>query len=256
MIIVGREYGIRKGFGDGRRRFIGSWTVDHLLEKGYRVRILDNLQPRVHPHGKPAWVPAEAEFIQGDVAWREDMEKALAGMDYVIHLAAYQDYMPDFSTFIHTNAESSALIFELVVSDPQKYPLQKVVFASSQSVCGEGRYLCPDCYSADEDELSIAHSDQSGRVHAYRSGERIAAPLPPPARSAEQLRRGDWELHCGLRRRSAARIDRWGDYQPGHHVRHFEICHRTTGGLFRAALRYPHCLHALYLRSRAAQFVL
>lgn len=50
--------------------FIGSWTVDLLLEKGYQVRILDDLQPRVRPRGKPDWVPQEAEFIQGDVANR------------------------------------------------------------------------------------------------------------------------------------------------------------------------------------------
>ena len=120
----------------GGAGFIGSWTVDLLLEKGYQVRILDSLQPRVHPHGKPDWVPDEAEFIKGDVANREEMVNALEGMDYVIHLAAYQDYMPDFSSFIHTNAESSALLFELIVSNPKRYPVQKIVFASSQSVGG------------------------------------------------------------------------------------------------------------------------
>ena len=30
----------------GGAGFIGSWTVDMLLEKGYQVRILDNLQLR------------------------------------------------------------------------------------------------------------------------------------------------------------------------------------------------------------------
>ena len=100
----------------GGAGFIGSHTVDLLLEKGYEVRILDNLQPRVHPRGKPAWVPAEAEFIQGDVANRADLAPALRGVDYVVHLAAYQDYLPDFSTFIHTNTESTALIFELIVA--------------------------------------------------------------------------------------------------------------------------------------------
>jgi dTDP-L-rhamnose 4-epimerase len=100
----------------GGAGFIGSHTVDLLLEKGYQVRILDNLQPRVHPRGKPPWVPPEAEFIQGDVANRADLEPALQGVESIIHLAAYQDYMPDFSTFIHINAESAALIFELIVA--------------------------------------------------------------------------------------------------------------------------------------------
>ena len=149
----------------GGAGFIGSHTVDLLLAKGYAVRILDSLQPRVHPRGKPAWVPAEAEFIQGDVANPADLAPALRGVDYVVHLAAYQDYLPDFSTFVHTNTESTALIFELIVAE--KLPVRKIVFASSQSVCGEGLYRCPE--------------------HGL---------LTPPARSVEQLHRGDWELDC------------------------------------------------------------
>jgi len=149
----------------GGAGFIGSHTVDLLLARGYAVRILDNLQPRVHPRGKPAWAPREAEFIQGDVANPAGLAPALRDMDYVIHLAAYQDYLPDFSTFIHTNTESSALLFELIVAG--KLPVRKIVFASSQAVCGEGLYRCPE--------------------HGL---------LTPPARPVEQLRRGDWEIHC------------------------------------------------------------
>ena len=118
----------------GGAGFIGSHTVDLLLEKGYDVRILDNLQPRVHPRGKPAYLPSEAEFIQGDVSNRADLEQALTGVDVVFHLAAYQDYLPDFSTFIHVNTESTALLFELIVADSRRYPVQKIVVASSQAV--------------------------------------------------------------------------------------------------------------------------
>ena len=121
----------------GGAGFIGSHTVDLSLKKGYEVTILDSLQPRVHPRGKPPWVPKEAEFIKGDVANRDDLARTLQGVDYVFHLAAYQDYMLDFSTFIHTNTESAALLFELIVSDPKRYPVQKIIFASSQAVCGE-----------------------------------------------------------------------------------------------------------------------
>jgi len=149
----------------GGAGFIGSHAVDLLLEKGYAVRILDNLQPRVHPRGVPPWVPREVEFIRGDVAHPADLAPALRGVDCVIHLAAYQDYLPDFSTFIHTNTESTALIFELIVAE--RLPVRKIVFASSQSVCGEGLYRCPE--------------------HGL---------LTPPSRPVEQLRRGDWELHC------------------------------------------------------------
>ena len=152
----------------GGAGFIGSHTVDLLLEHGYEVRIIDSLQPRVHPRGKPSYIPEEVEFIKGDVASRADLEPALEGMDYVFHLAAYQDYLPDFSTFIHTNTESTALIFELAVSDPDRFPLRKLVVASSQSVSGEGKYGC-------NAEGTIFHPD----------------PRPP-----DRLQRGEWEIPC------------------------------------------------------------
>src|SRR5450759_3203428 len=75
----------------GGAGFIGSHTVDLLLEHGYEVRIIDSLQPRVHPRGEPSYISENVEFIKGDVASRADMELVLEGMDYVFHLAAYQD---------------------------------------------------------------------------------------------------------------------------------------------------------------------
>jgi len=153
----------------GGAGFIGSHTVDALLAKGYEVCILDNLQPRVHPKGKPSYIPNEVELQVGDVANRSDLEKALDGVEGVFHLAAYQDYMQDFSTFIRTNTESSALLFELI--NEKKLPVKKIVFASSQSVAGEGKYLCKE--------------------HGI---------ILPEQRPLEQLQRGEWDLkcpHCG-----------------------------------------------------------
>lgn len=156
---------VKKVLVTGGAGFIGSHTVDLLLEHGYEVRILDNLQPRVHPRGVPEYLPKEAEFVKGDVASRDDLLSALKDVNAVFHLAAYQDYLPDFSTFIHTNTESSALLFELIVE--HKLPVRKIVFASSQSVSGEGCYEC----------------ETHGEVN-------------PKSRSLEQLLRGDWEIKC------------------------------------------------------------
>ncbi len=177
----------------GGAGFIGSHTVDLLLERGYEVRILDNLQPRVHPQGKPRFIPNDAEFLQGDVSDPEALGRALEDVDYVFHLAAYQDYLPDFSRFIHTNTESAALLFELAVSDRKRYPVQKIVFASSQAVSGEGVYLCPAC---------------AGMVRVPTIQEQLlngASPVAefparsvhvPGPRSIDQLKRGDWEIGC------------------------------------------------------------
>ena len=104
------------------------------------MRVLDNLQPRVHPRGKPAYIPDEVEFIRGDVRDRETLDQALQDVDCVLDLAAYQDYMPDFSTFFQVNTVSMVLIYELIVAEG--YPVCKVVQASSESVYGEGRDHC------------------------------------------------------------------------------------------------------------------
>ena len=45
----------------GGAGFIGSHTVDHLVAAGYRVRILDSLQERVHPEGWPTYLPTGVE---------------------------------------------------------------------------------------------------------------------------------------------------------------------------------------------------
>lgn len=149
----------------GGAGFIGSHTVDLLLQRGYRVRVLDSLQPRVHPQGKPAYLSPEAEFQQGRVEDRGDLGRALEGVDAVLHLAAYQDYMPDFSTFLHINAESTALLYELILE--RRLPVRKVVVAASQAVAGEGKYECA--------------------VHGV---------IYPGPRPIEQLERGEWELQC------------------------------------------------------------
>jgi dTDP-L-rhamnose 4-epimerase len=103
----------------GGAGFIGSHTVDLLLARGYEVRVLDALLPPAHVDGRlPDCVQA------------------------VFHLAAYQDYLPDFSRFFQVNAVGTALMYEIIVE--QRLPVRKIIIASSQAVYGEGRYECAE----------------------------------------------------------------------------------------------------------------
>jgi nucleoside-diphosphate-sugar epimerase len=145
----------------GGAGFIGSHTVDALLEKGHEVRILDNLQKPVHLKGKPGWVPDEAEFILGDVRDKAMWERCLDGVDAVYHFAAYQDYLPDFSTFFHVNAVGTALLYEVAVE--KKIDLAKVVVASSQFVQGEGIYACPACRGQKSEVRERQRSEDRGQ---------------------------------------------------------------------------------------------
>jgi dTDP-L-rhamnose 4-epimerase len=121
--------------------------------------------PPVHPRGVTPWIPPGAHFLRGDVRKRRDWEVALEGIEAVYHFAAYQDYLPDFSTFFHVNVVGTALLYEVAVRF--RLPLRKVVVASSQAVYGEGSYRCGEhgvCY--------------------------------PDIRSRTQLERGEWDIPC------------------------------------------------------------
>ncbi len=167
----------------GGAGFIGSHTVDRLLEKGYSVRILDALMPPVHAHKTlPDYLRSDVEVMQGDVRDRAAWIRALNGVEAVFHFAAYQDYMPDFSTFFHTNSVGTALLYEVVVE--RHLPVRKVVVASSQAVYGEGKYECKAC-AGTEDANKATPSRGHSRAICY-----------PPPRADAQLQRGDWEARC------------------------------------------------------------
>ncbi|HUX35673.1 MAG TPA: NAD-dependent epimerase/dehydratase family protein [Candidatus Paceibacterota bacterium] len=125
----------------GGAGFIGSHTADALAKKGYSIVIIDNLQPPVHNGRWPKYVLNKGyTLIRGDVRVKKDLEKALKGVSYVYHLAAYQDQRPDFSKFFETNTVSSALIYELIVE--KNLPVKKVILASTQFAYGDGMYEC------------------------------------------------------------------------------------------------------------------
>jgi len=148
----------------GGAGFIGSHLVDRFVADGFRVRVLDSLDPKIHPHGKPRYLSPKAEFIHGDITDREALLQALQDVDCVSHQAAYQDYMPDFSRFLHVNAVGTALLYELIVQ--KRLNVKKVIVASSQAVYGEGQYLCAE----------------HGKF------------LPVPR--GQQLQEGKWEVVC------------------------------------------------------------
>lgn len=122
----------------GGAGFIGSHTVDALIEKGYEVKILDNLQKPVHKNGVPKYLNPKAELIIGDICDFNNLELAMEDVSIVYNFAAYQDYLPYFSTFFQTNCVGNASIYEIAVKN--KLKIEKIIVASSQFVNGEGAY--------------------------------------------------------------------------------------------------------------------
>ena len=159
----------------GGAGLIGSHIVDEALARGWNVRVLDSLEPQTHADGRPAWVPDDVEFIQGDVRNQADWERALAGVDVVFHEAAYGGYMPEIAKFIHVNSYGTALMLEAIRNN--NLPIRKLVVASSQAVYNEGAYCCDE--------------------HGHFYGE---------TRPVAQLETGDYNMHCPECGRSATPV--------------------------------------------------
>jgi len=152
----------------GGAGFIGSFITDMAIDKGYKVRILDNLDPQVHPGGKPPqYLSKKAEFIKGDVRNREDIRKAIAGMDIIYHMAAsvgvgQSNY--EISNFVHANSLGTANLFNEMIGRK----IRKVIIPGSNTSYGEGMYHCKACNESFHAEL----------------------------RSYEQLKSKEWEVKC------------------------------------------------------------
>jgi dTDP-L-rhamnose 4-epimerase len=150
----------------GGAGFIGSHAADALIGAGYQVRLLDALSPQVHgpQRQSPTYLHADAELLVGDVTDPIMVERALRGVDMVLHLASsvgVGQSMYDIESYVRTNELGTAVLLQALANRP----VSRLVVASSMSVYGEGA-----CRAAD--------------------GSIVA----PDERSLDQLRRGDWEL--------------------------------------------------------------
>jgi dTDP-L-rhamnose 4-epimerase len=151
----------------GGAGFIGSHLVRELLERGDQVVVLDALEQQVHG-GRAPDLPASVELIVGDVGDRAAADRALAGVDRVVHLAAavgVGQSMYEIARYTERNTMQTAVFLERLVA--QRPLPSRLVVASSMSIYGEGEYECAE--------------------HGRKA---------PPPRPEEQLLARQWELHC------------------------------------------------------------
>jgi dTDP-L-rhamnose 4-epimerase len=126
----------------GGAGFIGRYVTRELLENSYRVRILDSLVEQVHGADQPE-LPAGVEFIRGDVRDKALVNKALEGVESVIHLAAevgVGQSQYEIARYVGGNDLGTAVLLEALIDKP----VQRIVVASSMSVYGEGLYVDAD----------------------------------------------------------------------------------------------------------------
>ena len=139
----------------GGAGFIGSNVALKLIEKGYYVRVLDNLSKQIHGDNPEETSPLyrsiirKVDFIRGSVTSREDWLRALDGIDTVLHLAAETgtgQSMYDIENYVNTNIGGTAIMLD-ILTNVRTLDVKRVVAAESRAIYGEGRYWSPDLNS-------------------------------------------------------------------------------------------------------------
>lgn len=152
----------------GGAGFVGSHVVDELIDHGYDVTAIDNLDGQVHD-GEPEYLNDDAEYVWSDVRDRDRVTELLDSADAVSHQASkvgVGQSMYEIEEYADVNVNGTATLLDVLANGD--VDVERFVLASSMSAYGEGEYRCADC------------------------GER----KHPPLRDPEQLSAGGWELAC------------------------------------------------------------
>ncbi|MDP9665877.1 UNVERIFIED_ORG: UDP-glucose 4-epimerase [Pseudomonas cremoricolorata] len=128
----------------GGAGFIGSHLSDALLARGYAVRIVDDLST-----GKRDNLQLDhplLELVEGDVADAELVQRAAAGCQAVVHLAAVASVQASVDDPVRTH--QSNFVGTLNVCEAMRvHGVRRVLFASSAAVYGnngEGQSIAED----------------------------------------------------------------------------------------------------------------
>lgn len=117
----------------GGAGFIGSHLVDKLLERGYRVKVLDNFST-----GKKENLAANfssIELIKGDICDDDALRRAVNGVDYVFHQAALGSVPRSIDDPITTHECNTTGTLKLLVAARDE-GVKRLIYASSSSVYG------------------------------------------------------------------------------------------------------------------------
>jgi len=117
----------------GGASFIGSHLVDQLLDKGAKVRVVDDLTSGRRENIKDHIKAGKVEFIKADLREPGVTRSAVKGMKVVFHLAA--DHGGRGYVDLHQAGPASNLFLDgLVFWEAQRAGVERVVYASSGCV--------------------------------------------------------------------------------------------------------------------------
>ncbi len=123
----------------GGAGFIGSNIVDHLLERGEHVRVLDNFFTGRRDNLTPFL--DHIQLIEGDIRNRTVVSEALDGVDFVLHQAALGSIARSLADPLETNSCNVDGTLNLLI-ESKASGVKRFVYASSSSVYGNSHEMC------------------------------------------------------------------------------------------------------------------
>ncbi|MDR5898935.1 NAD-dependent epimerase/dehydratase family protein [Halomonas vilamensis] len=121
----------------GGAGFIGSHSVELLLQQGFTVRVLDNLS-NGHLDNLP--LHPRLEFMRGDIRHSDDVKAAMQGVSHCLHLAAQVSVNSSVEDPV-SSATHNILGALNVMHEAAQAQVTKLVYASSAAVYGDSDQL-------------------------------------------------------------------------------------------------------------------
>ncbi len=116
----------------GGAGFIGSHSVEELLETGWNVRVLDNFSSGCR---KNLPTHPSLEVVEGDIRDEKCVNSVMPGVSHVLHLAAQVSVQTSIEDPSHS-CSNNVLGFVNVLQAARFYGIQRMVYASSAAVYG------------------------------------------------------------------------------------------------------------------------
>ena len=129
-----------KAFVSGGAGFIGSSLVDRLLDVGHEVTVYDNLSTGLLQFLEYARDFDRFRLVEGDLLDEDFLSEAIAGHEFVFHLAANADVR--FGTeHPRRDLEQNTIVTNNVLEAMRKNGISKIAFASTGSVYGDATVI-------------------------------------------------------------------------------------------------------------------
>ena len=120
----------------GGAGFIGSNLSEYFLNKGYQVVCLDNFSTGNRKNLINFLDDSKYELIEGDIRNLSDCQKAVAGVDYVLHQAALGSVPRSINDPITTNDVNVAGFLNMLTAS-RDAKVNRFVYAASSSTYGD-----------------------------------------------------------------------------------------------------------------------